>query len=141
MQVIAVVPGPSSSSAESPVSPVSCSKKPLITQMKEAVAKKKTCSHCSKVFRRRYDLQAHVKSVHSTPMKSKCEHACTFPTCDKRYATKDRLREHVKRVHLGAHKAHICKFCNKGFERKGRMEKHMASACSKRPGAVSAETL
>ena len=52
--------------------------------MEEAVLKKKTCSQCSKIFRRKYDLQTHVKSIHSALTKNKCEQACTFPTSDKR---------------------------------------------------------
>ena len=114
------------------------SKASMVAQMKAAGerakerAKEHRCKACDKVFKRLYNLKSHVKSVHATPTKSACTYECKQPTCDKKYATRDRLQEHVRRVHLGTHLKHTCPYCHKGFERKNRMEKHIAT-CTLKP--------
>eukprot|EP00112_Aurelia_sp_Birch-Aquarium-sp1_P026719 Seg968.1 transcript_id=Seg968.1/GoldUCD/mRNA.D3Y31 product="Transcriptional repressor scratch 2" protein_id=Seg968.1/GoldUCD/D3Y31 len=103
-------------------------------QARKEQEKKKTdpkCLECGQTFKRAHNLKMHMQAKHSSPTKSAYKHNCRWPSCEQKYISRDRLQEHMARVHLKNHLKHLCPYCNKGFERKGRMQKHSEICCKK----------
>ncbi|XP_016959541.1 zinc finger protein OZF isoform X2 [Drosophila biarmipes] len=105
------------------------------------------CSHCSKEFGGKTDLQRHML-IHSDERPHKCkecgksyrqavnlknhittahEHRKQFACsqCPKSFALKERLRLHM-RLHSGE-KPYPCALCDKKFARGGQLQQHMVS--------------
>ncbi|KAH8384363.1 zinc finger protein OZF [Drosophila serrata] len=105
------------------------------------------CSHCSKEFGGKTDLQRHIL-IHSDERPHKCkdcgksyrqavnlknhittahEHRKQFSCsqCPKSFALKERLRLHM-RLHSGE-KPYPCALCDKKFARGGQLQQHMVS--------------
>ncbi|KAH8257058.1 hypothetical protein KR038_001949 [Drosophila bunnanda] len=105
------------------------------------------CSHCSKEFGGKTDLQRHML-IHSDERPHKCkdcgksyrqavnlknhittahEHRKQFSCsqCPKSFALKERLRLHM-RLHSGE-KPYPCALCDKKFARGGQLQQHMVS--------------
>ncbi|XP_044260337.1 zinc finger protein 595-like [Tribolium madens] len=65
------------------------------------------CDVCGSSFSNKYLLKRHLKNVHATEKKFKCE------LCERKFASPVYLNAH-KRYHSGERK-HICSFCGKGY--------------------------
>lgn len=48
---------------------------------------------CGKNFRRKYELQRHVASVHTTSLLRRC------PFCEREFRRKDKLTDHIRKIH------------------------------------------
>ncbi|KAJ8908398.1 hypothetical protein NDN08_005107 [Rhodosorus marinus] len=75
------------------------------------------CEHCSKEFKRKYDLRRHVTTVHEKVRKFACS------MCDLRFLQRAHLTEHISCVHE-RRKANFCAKCELTFSSKSRLVRH-----------------
>lgn len=76
------------------------------------------CQHCSKVFKKRYNLKSHLNShMNERP------HVCKI--CDQQFARSADHKRHL-RTHTGENKS-TCRGCGKSFARADTLEKHYES--------------
>mmetsp|Transcript_12946 Transcript_12946/g.39847 ORF Transcript_12946/g.39847 Transcript_12946/m.39847 type:complete len:404 (+) Transcript_12946:89-1300(+) len=75
------------------------------------------CTSCERSFRRIYDLQRHLSSVHNR----KVLHFCKM--CDKHFSRKDQLEQHMKLVHF-KQRLGLCEICFVEFSTKSAAERH-----------------
>ena len=76
------------------------------------------CFKCGKVFLKKGDLTAHMKT-HST---AKC-HIC--PECGKEFNVKSYLKRHIDDMHNLKEKPFVCTQCGKTFPIQSALNKHM----------------
>nr|NP_001071854.1 zinc finger protein [Ciona intestinalis]BAE06766.1 zinc finger protein [Ciona intestinalis] len=84
-----------------------------------------SCSHCGKLFKRKYDLVVHDRRMHSNK-PFRC------PVCPKEYALNRELQIHL-RIHKPGFR-HQCKHCSMKFistegRRKHILQEHKTYAC------------
>eukprot|EP01083_Nonionella_stella_P174413 604520_1 len=76
------------------------------------------CHKCNKVFKRKGNLETHMRSHEQTK-----PYTCT--ECNKRFCRKVELKLHM-RVHTGE-KPYHCMACNQRFARNANLKKHLRS--------------
>ncbi|KAI0898910.1 putative zinc finger protein [Annulohypoxylon nitens] len=76
------------------------------------------CQHCSKVFKKRYNLKSHLNSH-----MSEKPHVCEI--CDQQFARSADHKRHL-RTHTGENRS-TCRGCGKLFARADTLEKHYES--------------
>ena len=76
------------------------------------------CTACGKVFSSQYNLNAHIKSSHSS---SHSLFICEI--CDKKFKFKTSLTRHMK-LHNDETDYFFCYLCSKPFSEKWRLERH-----------------
>eukprot|EP00088_Acartia_fossae_P041095 TRINITY_DN4296_c0_g1_i11.p1 TRINITY_DN4296_c0_g1~~TRINITY_DN4296_c0_g1_i11.p1 ORF type:complete len:333 (-),score=67.78 TRINITY_DN4296_c0_g1_i11:153-1151(-) len=77
------------------------------------------CHFCSKLFKKHYNLQQHLR-IH-TKETIKCPHE----NCTSKFKDKSTLNKHVKSVHL-QQKPFSCVTCGKAFKRRDHLKHHFA---------------
>ena len=76
---------------------------------------KKTCDYCSATFTQKYNLDSHIRSVHTKDFPYTCE------DCDLGFIRKDRLVHHTQ----NNHQPFICKFCSINVKGLNELKKHV----------------
>ncbi|OAF66214.1 hypothetical protein A3Q56_06049 [Intoshia linei] len=115
----------------------------------------KICKICNLKFRKRLDLQCHVKNAHSEEKPFNC----TF--CGKKFITRSRLTEHIRshtgekpfkctecswafasasnlKQHIKCHKGfkpYKCQHCHLSFSTRGNLKQHMHCHTGEKPFA------
>ncbi|XP_066289881.1 zinc finger protein 502-like isoform X2 [Branchiostoma lanceolatum] len=74
--------------------------------------------NCNSTFKRKYDLEKHVCSVHN-----RNRFPCPFEGCKQTYGVKSKMISHYK-VHTGE-RSHQCSYCGKMYRRTGHLRVHM----------------
>lgn len=85
---------------------------------------KKQCEFCKKIFKKKFNLGRHIKTVHEgLSLKLK-----TFDcrSCGKRFSDQQRRQDHEDVVHCGINK-YKCDLCEKTFGRKISLRRHIAA--------------
>lgn len=75
------------------------------------------CHLCSLEFKRKYNLQRHVSSVHEQDSRFECE------ACDRKYKRKRDLDRHVNDIHLKV-RPFVCDDCEMTFAGAEQLRKH-----------------
>uniref|UniRef100_A0A7S3A0J8 C2H2-type domain-containing protein n=1 Tax=Rhodosorus marinus TaxID=101924 RepID=A0A7S3A0J8_9RHOD len=83
-----------------------------------------TCPHCGATFKRKYEMQRHVKSIH---LKEK-RHTCTV--CDKGFFQRSHLNVHMRTVHERK-KDDMCTICGRSFATKYKVDRHVRAVHNK----------
>ncbi|KAJ8905784.1 hypothetical protein NDN08_002289 [Rhodosorus marinus] len=83
-----------------------------------------TCPHCGATFKRKYEMQRHVKSIH---LKEK-RHTCTV--CDKGFFQRSHLTVHMRTVHERK-KDDVCTICGRSFATKYKVDRHVRAVHNK----------
>eukprot|EP00189_Rhodosorus_marinus_P011852 CAMPEP_0184737660 /NCGR_PEP_ID=MMETSP0315-20130426/429_1 /TAXON_ID=101924 /ORGANISM="Rhodosorus marinus, Strain UTEX LB 2760" /LENGTH=538 /DNA_ID=CAMNT_0027204969 /DNA_START=219 /DNA_END=1835 /DNA_ORIENTATION=- len=82
------------------------------------------CPHCGATFKRKYEMQRHIKSIH---LKEK-RHTCTV--CDKGFFQRSHLTVHMKTVHERK-KDDVCTICGRSFATKYKVDRHVRAVHNK----------
>ena len=101
------------------------------------------CTYCGNKFKQNYELERHIRNIHSYIQCSICNEEvkfgypykkhmalnhdgeifmCSF--CEKKFYSKKRLKDHVELVHE-MKKSCVCSFCGKLFKLKRNMNMHI----------------
>jgi len=86
--------------------------------MLDKYVKDHACELCGKQFSRKFNLNTHIKCVHSDEK----DYVCNF--CNRAFNHSSNLRKHVKTVHSGG-KPLSCPVCDKSFKTVGAMKGHI----------------
>lgn len=76
------------------------------------------CQLCGKRFSRKFNLNTHIKCVHSDEK----DYICSF--CNRAFNHSSNLRKHIKTVH-SSDKPFRCQVCSKSFKHVGAMKGHV----------------
>ena len=76
------------------------------------------CDLCGKRFSRKFNLNTHIKCVHSDEK----DYICSF--CSRAFNHSSNLRKHIKTVH-SSDKPFRCPLCSKSFKHVGAMKGHI----------------
>lgn len=85
------------------------------------------CPQCEATFRRRSDMNRHVRVVHEKQRPFAC------PTCQNRFGEKSNMLKHVRMVHQNI-RHFRCPHCQAAFGQRGNCEAHIRAVHEKRPG-------
>ena len=84
----------------------------------ETMVKKRktyTCEDCSATFTQKYNVERHIRSVHTKDFPYPCE------DCDHGFRSKDRLETHIQ----NNHQTFNCKFCSISVKGLNELKKHV----------------
>lgn len=107
--------------------------------LEEHLDVKPECSVCGKVFKTKYNLKAHLESVHAHTKRFQCD-KCHY-SCFK----KGDMKNHLMQQHFNAqgktkkvydiNRTHRCDFegCTKRFPTKAQLNTHKTSHSDERP--------
>ena len=73
-----------------------------------------TCEDCSATFTQKYNLDRHIRSVHTK------DFSYPYEDCDQAFITKGRLVTHIQNNHLPFN----CKFCSISVKGLNELKKH-----------------
>lgn len=85
--------------------------------VKEKELKVHVCGICGKCFSRKFNLQTHMKCVHSDDK----DYICSY--CERAFNHSSNLRKHIKTVHCGE-KRFSCFTCKKSFKSNDALKTH-----------------
>ncbi|XP_057665473.1 oocyte zinc finger protein XlCOF26-like [Diorhabda carinulata] len=80
-----------------------------------------TVVECTKTFTKEPHLRRHVAMVH----EKVCELLCDVPDCGKIFNNKYSLKKHKNKIHTQVEFPFICNNCQKGFNKKWKLNQHM----------------
>jgi uncharacterized Zn-finger protein len=93
------------------------------------------CTLCPQRFKRKYDLDQHIRNVHRDPTLEKKvvekSHVCTHPGCESRFAFQKDLKAHM--VTHSDERPFGCTLCSKTFKLKGPLTAHMLTHSDEHP--------
>lgn len=84
------------------------------------VETKPTCPHCGSTFKRRYEMDRHVRSIHLKQKRHQCE------VCSKEFFQRSHLKVHMEAVHE-QRKSDMCNICGRLFSTKYKVDRHIRS--------------
>lgn len=84
------------------------------------------CSFCGKGVNSSQHLKRHEK----THLKS---FVCPYDNCDESFHKHQTLKAHIRNFHEHVSNKHVCKICDKQFDRPGRLTNHMEKHHSETP--------
>jgi len=102
----------------------------LIIHMESHKAKKFVCEICGKDYTRNFDMQTHMRSIHTGERPYKCT------KCDASFARKNTLDMH-QAVHTRIR--YPCTECTKSFTRKSDVQTHMKFSHLDRKGELACD--
>lgn len=76
------------------------------------------CHICGKKFSRKFNLNTHIKCVHSDEKDYVC------PLCKRAFNHSSNLRKHIKTVH-GENEKRLCVYCRKPFRNRDALKNHL----------------
>jgi len=76
------------------------------------------CEECGKDFARKYELHAHVRTIHLGIRDAHCPH------CDYVASEKGRIKKHVQTVHLNI-RGYRCPYCKYAAKNKSGLDNHV----------------
>lgn len=91
-----------------------------------------SCHLCEANFKRRSDMNRHVRVVHEKQRPFQC------PQCLQRFGEKSNMQKHVRMVHQNIRGFH-CNHCGAKFGQRGNCEAHVRAVHEKRPGKYECE--
>mmetsp|Transcript_3350 Transcript_3350/g.10202 ORF Transcript_3350/g.10202 Transcript_3350/m.10202 type:complete len:413 (-) Transcript_3350:72-1310(-) len=77
---------------------------------------KHSCTECSAVFHRHYDLVRHVRAVHRKLKMFSCEY------CSKTFTQRGHLNEHIHAIHMESNA--VCETCGMKFSARSKLLRH-----------------
>ena len=77
-----------------------------------------TCDDCGRDFARKYELQAHIRSIHLGIKDARCPH------CDYVASEKGRVQKHVMTVHMNV-RGYKCPHCKYAAKNKSGLDNHV----------------
>ena len=105
-----------------------CEECPFIAPTAKDIARHKTkehkekprvaCDECGKDFARKYELQAHVRTIHLGIRDAHCPH------CDYVASEKGRIKKHVQTVHMNI-RGYKCPHCKYAAKNKSGLDNHV----------------
>ena len=105
-----------------------CEECPFIAPTAKDIARHKTkehkekprvaCDECGKDFARKYELQAHVRTIHLGIRDAHCPH------CDYVASEKGRVKKHVQTVHMNI-RGYKCPHCKYAAKNKSGLDNHV----------------
>jgi len=87
------------------------------TSNKTSSQSKYQCEVCSKLFKKNYNLQEHMR-IHTTEYLN-----CHYTNCKKKFNDKSTLNKHVKSIHL-KERPFSCDKCEKKFHTRDNLRQH-----------------
>ena len=76
------------------------------------------CDECGKDFARKYELQAHIRTIHMGVKDAHCPH------CDYVASDKGRVKKHVLHVHMNV-RGYKCPHCKYAAKNKSGLDNHV----------------
>lgn len=90
------------------------------------------CPQCDATFRRRSDMNRHIRVVHEKRRPFEC------PKCNNKFGEKSNMIKHVRMVHENI-RTFKCKYCDAAFGQRGNCDAHVRAVHEKRPGKYTCD--